>query len=128
MNGQAKITKNVLGDKLQNCCTDPMTGFYRDGFCQTGTTDHGTHVVCAVMTQEFLDFTLSKGNNLSTPAPHYNFPGLKAGDKWCLCALRWIEALDAGVATPIMLESTHEKMLEFVGLDILKKYSFNPKK
>jgi len=128
MNGQAEITKNVLGDKLQNCCTDPMTGFYRDGFCQTDTTDRGTHVVCAVMTQEFLDYTFARGNDLSTPAPHYKFPGLKAGDKWCLCALRWIEALDAGVATPIMLESTHEKMLEFVGLDILKKYALDPKK
>ena len=128
MNGQVKVTKNVLGEKLQSCCTDPMTGFFRNGFCQTGPTDHGTHVVCAVMTQEFLDYTSARGNDLSTPAPQYHFPGLKAGDKWCLCALRWKEALAAGVATPIILESTHEKMLEFVELDVLKQYEFDPKK
>ncbi len=113
-------TRNVLGTRLQTCCTDPMTGFYRDGNCETGPEDHGTHVVCAEMTQEFLEFTKSRGNDLSTPIPLYRFPGLKPGDKWCLCALRWKEAFEAGVAPPVILERTHEKALEFVEWDDLK--------
>lgn len=107
---------NVFGEKLELCCTDPMTGFYRDGVCNTGPQDHGTHVICARMTDEFLAFTKSKGNDLQTPMPMYQFPGLKAGDQWCLCALRWREAFEAGVAPPVVLESTHEKALEYVKL------------
>lgn len=113
---------NVLGDPLELCCLEPKTGFYRDGYCNTGTDDYGTHVVCAVMTQAFLDFTKAKGNDLCTARPEYHFPGLKAGDKWCLCALRWKEAYKAGVAPPVVLESTHAKALEFVGLRELQGY------
>lgn len=116
-------SKNVLGEDLQLCCTAPMTGFYRDGFCHTGGGDVGAHVVCAQMTDEFLEFTRSRGNDLSTPRPGFNFPGLKAGDRWCLCASRWKEALDAGVAPPVVLESTHASALEYVTLNELKGYA-----
>ena len=115
--------KNVLGDKLQACCTSPMTGFYRNGSCETGPSDLGTHVVCAQVTEEFLNYTKSKGNDLSTPIPAYDFPGLKPGDKWCLCASRWKEAISAGVAPPIDLAATHEAALEYVSLEILQEYS-----
>lgn len=114
-------SKNVLGTKLKKCCDSPKTGFYRDGFCHTGPQDHGTHVACAKVTKEFLEFTRSKGNDLITPKPEWNFPGLRPGDKWCLCALRWLEAKKAGVAPDLDLESTHEKMLEFAPLIELKK-------
>jgi len=120
-----EIPKNVLGEKLESCCTDPLTGFYRDGFCKTGADDYGTHIVCAVMTEEFLTYTKKRGNDLSTPAPNYRFPGLKAGDQWCLCALRWKEALVDGVAPPIKLESTHEKMLDYATLAVLKQYEYH---
>ncbi len=116
--------KNVLGGALASCCTEPMTGFYRNGFCQTGPTDYGTHVVCAVMTQAFLDFTKARGNDLCTARPEYRFPGLKAGDKWCLCAVRWKEAFDAGYAPKVVLESTHEKALQFMTLEELKSMQF----
>ncbi len=106
--------KNVLGTELQACCTDPMTGFFRDGHCRTDELDSGRHVVCAVMTEEFLLFSKSRGNDLITPIPAYDFPGLKAGDGWCLCVLRWKEAYEAGVAPPVRLEATHERALEFV--------------
>ncbi|MFP4095195.1 MAG: DUF2237 family protein [Cyclobacteriaceae bacterium] len=112
--------KNVLGEPLQMCCSQPKTGFYRDGYCHTGPEDAGTHVVCAEMTDEFLEYTKGQGNDLSTPMPAFGFPGLKAGDKWCLCASRWREAFKAGVAPPVVLESTHEKALEFVSLEELK--------
>ncbi len=112
--------KNVLGNELQTCCTSPMTGFYRDGTCQTGPQDRGVHVVCAELTAEFLSYTKAQGNDLSTPRPESNFPGLKPGDKWCLCATRWKEALDDGVAPPVILESTHEAALEHVSLEELK--------
>ncbi len=115
-------TKNVLGTKLQSCCLDPVTGFFRDGFCQTNAQDYGTHVVCARMTREFLDYTLAQGNDLCTARPEYRFPGLKPGDKWCLCAVRWKEAIQAGVAPPVILESTHEKALEYVTLEQLKAH------
>lgn len=115
--------KNVLGTALESCCTDPMTGFYRDGSCHTGPNDYGVHVVCAVMTQAFLDYTKSCGNDLCTPAPQYNFPGLKPGDKWCLCATRWRDALKAGKAPKIILASTHERMLRHVPLEVLKKHA-----
>jgi uncharacterized protein len=114
--------KNVLGTELQCCCTSPRTGFYRDGFCQTGPMDYGSHTVCAQVTAEFLEFSRSRGNDLITPIPNYDFPGLKPGDKWCLCVSRWKEALKAGVAPPIVLEACHEKALEIVQLDDLKQY------
>ncbi|TAE15594.1 MAG: DUF2237 domain-containing protein [Bacteroidetes bacterium] len=117
--------KNVLGTALECCCTNPMTGFFRDGFCKTNQFDEGRHVICAIITQEFLEFTLSRGNNLITPNPAYNFPGLKAGDKWCLCALRWKEAYEAGVAPPVVLACTHEKALEYVSLAMLQAKEFS---
>lgn len=115
-------TKNILGEALKPCCTDPMTGFFRDGYCQTNSMDEGSHTVCAIMTDEFLEFTKLQGNDLSTPVPEYQFPGLKAGDGWCLCALRWKEAEKAGVAPLIKPESTHEKTLELIELEVLRKY------
>ncbi|MGB3152295.1 MAG: DUF2237 domain-containing protein [Maribacter sp.] len=114
--------KNVLGTPLCSCCFEPKTGFYRDGFCKTGEEDYGTHVVCAVITDEFLAFTKSKGNDLSTPIPQWQFPGLKAGDKWCLCIMRWLEAEKAGKAPNIVLEATHERALEYTSIAILKQY------
>lgn len=113
--------KNVIDGQLESCCTSPMTGYYRDGFCRTGGQDFGVHVICAQVTAEFLEFTKSRGNDLSTPHPEYQFPGLKAGDRWCLCASRWQEALDAGVAPPVVLSATHARALEVVSLDDLKK-------
>ncbi|MEL4898283.1 DUF2237 family protein [Crocosphaera sp. Alani8] len=115
--------KNVLGTDLQLCCNSPMTGYYRDGYCRTGGQDFGVHVVCAQMTEEFLSFTKQQGNDLSTPIAAYNFPGLKPGDRWCLCASRWQEAKDAGVAPPVILEATHIRALEVVSLDELKQYA-----
>ena len=117
-----KEAKNVLGTALESCCTDPMTGYFRNGNCETNAQDRGTHVVCAIMTQEFLDFTKSMGNDLNTPRPEYNFVGLKAGNKWCLCALRWREAYHAGYAPPVVLESTNKKALEYVKIDALKEH------
>jgi uncharacterized protein (DUF2237 family) len=114
--------KNVLGTELKACCFEPKTGFYRDGFCKTGEEDQGTHVICAMMTDEFLKFTKSKGNDLSTPIPEWQFPGLKAGDKWCLCILRWLEAEKAGKAPLIVLEATHEKALEYAEFEVLLDY------
>lgn len=114
--------KNVLGSPLQTCSTEPMTGFFRDGCCQTGANDFGRHTVCAQMTPAFLEFTKNQGNDLSTPMPQYNFPGLKPGDRWCLCASRWQEAFEIGVAPSVCLESTHEKTLETVKLEDLKKH------
>ena len=117
------MPKNILGSELACCCTSPTTGFYRDGFCRTDQLDEGRHVVCAVMTDKFLTFTRSRGNDLSTPRPEYQFPGLKAGDKWCLCALRWREAYDAGVAPPVLPGCTHERTLQYVSLDALLAFS-----
>lgn len=119
----AKIDKNVLDTELQTCCTSPMTGFYRTGVCVTGTQDTGTHVICARITAEFLTYTKSRGNDLSTPVPAYNFPGLNPGDKWCLCASRWQEALVAGVAPPVYLEATHSAALKFVTLADLQQHA-----
>ena len=118
-----KDALNVLGEKLEVCCTSPMTGFYRDGRCETGPMDTGVHVVCARVTEEFLSYTKAQGNDLSTPYPEYGFPGLKAGDCWCLCASRWKEAFDDGVAPAVNLSSTHEKALEYVSLDDLRKHA-----
>lgn len=114
---------NVYNETLQSCCTSPMTGYYRNGFCQTGGDDRGTHVVCAEMTEEFLSYTKSRGNDLSTPIPAYNFPGLKPGDRWCLCILRWLEAEEAGVAPKVNLKSTNKKALEYTTLKKLEKYA-----
>jgi len=113
--------KNVLGTELITCSTDPLTGFFRDGCCHTGWQDQGTHTVCAKMTKAFLTYTSSKGNDLSTPRPEFNFPGLKPGDFWCLCVLRWKEALEAGVAPRVKLEACHSKTLEVVSLIVLQK-------
>jgi uncharacterized protein (DUF2237 family) len=115
--------KNVLGGPLAVCCTNPRTGFYRTGSCETGPEDLGSHTVCAEMTAEFLEFTRSRGNDLSTPLPAYGFPGLKPGDKWCLCAARWKEAADAGVAPPVILAATHERALDVVDLDELRAHA-----
>lgn len=116
------MSKNVLGTALECCCLKPKTGFYRDGFCKTGIEDSGTHTVCAMMTSEFLEFTKLQGNDLSTPIPHYNFPGLKPGDKWCLCASRWKQAAKSGVAPLVILEATHEKTLQFVDFEMLLQH------
>lgn len=118
---------NVLGTPLGTCCTSPMTGFYRDGCCNTGAGDYGAHTVCAQMTAEFLAFTKAQGNDLSTPVPAFQFPGLNPGDRWCLCASRWKEALDAGVAPPVVLEATHASTLEYVSMADLKKYAVDTK-
>ncbi len=117
-----ELEKNVLGAPLQLCCIEPKTGFYRDGYCRTGEADTGSHVIAAIITDEFLEFTKSRGNDLQTPRPLYDFPGLKAGDRWCLCALRWQEAHEAGLAPPVVLEACHEKALKYIPLEILKKY------
>jgi uncharacterized protein (DUF2237 family) len=116
--------KNVLGTDLQTCSTDPMTGFYRDGCCNTGGSDAGLHVVCAVMTDEFLRFSRARGNDLITPNAAFQFPGLRAGDRWCLCASRWKEAFDAGQAPPVVLEATHVSALEFATLKELRLHAY----
>jgi hypothetical protein len=116
---------NVMGGPLQLCCSDPETGFFRDGFCNTVQEDRGSHTVCVEITTEFLEFSKSRGNDLSAPIPEYGFPGLKEGDRWCLCASRWQEALDAGKAPMIKLASSHYKALEHVSLDDLKKYALD---
>lgn len=118
------MPKNVLGGKLACCCTRPLTGFYRDGFCRTDEQDEGRHVVCAIMTEAFLTFTRSRGNDLTTPRPEFSFPGLKPGDRWCLCALRWREASESGVAPPVLLACTHERALQYINLDTLRKLAF----
>jgi len=115
--------KNVFGEPLESCSEDPLTGFFRDGCCNTGPGDRGTHVVCARMNDEFLAYTKSRGNDLSAPVPAAGFPGLKAGDRWCLCAARWREALAAGVAPRVVLRATHEGALELVSLDDLKRHA-----
>jgi uncharacterized protein (DUF2237 family) len=120
-----KPTLNVLGTPLESCSCDPMTGYFRDGMCNTTPDDFGTHVVCAVVTDAFLHYSLSKGNDLITPIPQWNFPGLKAGDKWCLCVSRWKEAEKANVAPKIHLEATHALALKYVSIELLKAYAVN---
>ena len=117
------MRSNVLGTALQCCCPDPLTGFYRDGYCRTGPGDTGLHTVCAVMTEEFLEYSSEQGNDLSTPVPEYGFPGLKPGDKWCLCVTRWQEALEDGMAPEVVLAATHLSALEFVSLEDLKAHA-----
>ena len=116
---------NVLGGRLEPCSVEPRTGFYRDGCCNTGPEDLGLHVVCARMTAKFLAFSQAHGNDLSTPQPDAGFPGLKPGDRWCLCAARWREALEAGVAPPVVLSATHEETLAVVSLEDLKRYALD---
>jgi uncharacterized protein (DUF2237 family) len=115
---------NVFGERLVVCGTDPMTGVYRDGCCNTGINDRGTHTVCAVVTDEFLQFSKSRGNDLTQDYPPANFIGLVAGDKWCLCVSRWVEAYQAGVAPPVILEATHMKTLDYVSLEVLINFKF----
>ena len=115
--------RNVLGGELMPCSMDPVTGFYRNGCCETGPHDLGIHTVCAVMTEAFLEFSKATGNDLSTPHPEVDFPGLAPGDRWCLCAPRWKEALDAGVAPPLVLEATHEELLAIAPLNVLKEHA-----
>ena len=117
------LPRNVLGTELQPCSMDPLTGFCRDGYCLTGGTDYGVHVVCAQMTQQFLEFSRKMGNDLITPIPEYQFPGLKPGDQWCLCVSRWKEALEEGVAPPVKLEATHMSTLEYVSLEDLQEHA-----
>ena len=114
---------NVLGEPLQSCSTNPMTGFYRDGCCNTGANDFGLHLVCIRATDEFLEFSKGVGNDLSTPMPMYDFPGLKQGDQWCLCVERWKEALESDAAPQVVLEATHISAIEFVDLVDLKRYA-----
>jgi uncharacterized protein (DUF2237 family) len=116
---------NVMGGKLEVCGTDPMTGFYRSGCCDTGPGDYGLHLVCAQMTADFLRYSRAQGNDLTTPAPVHGFSGLKPGDRWCLCVERWKEALDANMAPPVFLAATHVSALEFVALDDLKRYALD---
>ncbi len=118
--------KNVLGTELALCCRDPLTGFYRDGTCRTGTDDLGVHTVCARMTAEFLEFSKQRGNDLATPRP--GFPGLRPGDRWCVCAARWQEAMEVGAAPPVILEATHAATLEHVSLADLKKHAWREPK
>lgn len=114
--------KNILGTKLAACSHSPLTGFTRNGCCETGPMDHGTHTVCAIVTEDFLSFTKSRGNDLTRPMPHYQFPGLVAGDRWCLCVSRWLEAYRAGCAPLIVPEATHENTLKYVPLETLEIY------
>ena len=118
------MEKNVLGTELVPCSYDPLTGYFRDGCCNTDASDGGAHLVCIRVTAEFLEFSRSRGNDLITPLPQYRFAGLKPGDRWCICAHRWREALEAGVAPPVILESTHDSALQFVTLAQLEKYRF----
>jgi len=117
------IRTNVLGGKLLPCCFSPMTGFYRDGYCRTAPGDYGLHTVCIEATAEFLAFSHRMGNDLSTPIPQYQFPGLEPGDRWCLCVTRWKEALDAGMAPAVVLSGTHISALEFVSLEDLQRHA-----
>ena len=119
--------KNIPGTDLKCCGTKPMTGYFRDGFCRTTETDRGRQVVACIVNEKFLHFTRQMGNDLSSPNPMYNFPGLKPGDKWCVCALRWKEAFDAGCAPEVILEATHEKSLDYVNLDDLISMSSDTK-
>ena len=120
-----KQSINVFGKKLDVCCNNPKTGFFRNGLCDTCNEDAGFHTVCILATEEFLEFSKSVGNDLSTPHPEFQFPGLKPGDRWCLCALRWKEAYDNGKAPPVFLDSTHIETLKLIDLNILKQFTLN---
>ncbi|MBK1882746.1 DUF2237 domain-containing protein [Luteolibacter pohnpeiensis] len=118
-----KLARNVLGTELVACSSQPMTGWFRDGCCRTGAGDIGVHVVCARLNAEFLEYSKSRGNDLSTPRPEFSFPGLKPGDQWCVCASRWQESFEAGAAPEVILEATHESALEFIDLENLRKHA-----
>lgn len=118
----SETVKNILGEPIKLCCSDPQTGYFRDGYCHTNLQDEGAHVVCALMTEEFLSFSKARGNDLSTPRPEFDFPGLKGGDCWCLCALRWREAYEAGYAPKINPHATHARALEYVSLAALEEH------
>jgi uncharacterized protein (DUF2237 family) len=122
-NGHRPKPKNVLGGELKCCCLKPLTGYFRDGFCRTNETDTGRHTVCARVTDEFLEFSRRAGNDLITPRPEYDFPGLVAGDKWCLCVFRWREAYENGMAPAVILESCHENALHHVSLEHLREHA-----
>jgi uncharacterized protein len=122
-NGHYPKPRNVLGGEIKSYCTDPMTGFYRDGYCRTGADDLGRHTVCIVATDEFLTYSRSVGNDLSTPMPQYAFPGVKEGDKWCLCVTRWQQAFEDGMAPRVVLSATHESALQVVNLADLKAHA-----
>jgi uncharacterized protein (DUF2237 family) len=119
------IPRNVLGGALQPCSERPLTGFFRDGCCNTSDEDIGAHVICTQVTKAFLDFSLAHGNDLTTPHPEFGFAGLKPGDRWCICAARWVEALSVGAAPRIVLNATHEVMLEYAPLEVLKQYAID---
>lgn len=119
-------SRNVLGQPLIPCSTEPITGFFRDGCCNTGPEDLGSHTVCSVMTAEFLKYSQSRGNDLSTPRPEFEFPGLEPGDRWCLCAPRWREAWEAGHAPRVILEATHEAALKIIPRSVLEEHALNP--
>jgi uncharacterized protein (DUF2237 family) len=121
-------SKNVLGQPMQTCGRDPMTGFYRDGCCDTGPDDLGVHTVCCIVSEEFLAVSKHLGNDLSTPMPQYGFPGLKAGDRWCVCAARWLQVYQAGAGCPVVLEATHENTLRIVPFDVLLQHAVIPDK
>ncbi len=118
--------KNVLGEELQSCSTDPMTGWFRDGCCATGQGDMGMHVICCRVTEEFLEYSKATGNDLSTPMPEFKFPGLQPGDQWCVCAARWKDAYDAGKACGVVLAATHISILEFASLEELQEHAVDP--
>ena len=120
-----RMELNVLGTALQACCADPATGYFRDGYCRTISQDTGTHILCGAMTDEFLSYTKKRGNDLSTAIPEWNFPGLVAGSRWCLCISRWLEAEKAGVAPPIILEASLQKALDYTSLELLKQYEYS---
>ncbi len=120
------MARNVLGGELASCSTDPVTGFYRNGCCDTGGEDVGVHTVCVRVTAEFLEFSQQRGNDLSTPRPEWGFPGLQPGDQWCLCAARWVEALAAGMTPRVVLEATHARTLEWADLDDLRRHAVEP--
>ncbi len=119
------LQKNVFGEPLQTCSDSPMTGFFRDGCCNTGPQDFGSHTVCAVMTADFLEFSKKAGNDLSTPVSEYDFPGLRPGDRWCLCAARWQQAFEAGMAPKVVLSATNERALDIVALKDLKRFAID---
>lgn len=116
-------SRNVLGGPLKPCSAEPLTGFFRSGACDTCAEDHGCHTVCVEVTADFLAFSLEAGNDLSTPRPEYHFPGLQPGDRWCVCASRWLECVEAGYAAPISLAATHERTLELIPLATLQRYA-----
>ena len=125
MSVQGSIQKNVMGEPMQPCCQDPVTGIFRDGFCHSHKSDLGRHLVCAQVTREFLEFSLQQGNDLITPNQAVQFPGLREGDRWCLCVNRWKEAQEAGVAPPVYLKATHEEALEVVSFQTLKSFALD---